>query len=269
MILNQIVQHKKEEVARKEKELPLNVLIDMLVGIEPPKRFRLQLSNNGGIAVIAEIKRASPVKGLLCSNFDPAVLANTYYEGGAKAISVITEQLYFSGKGEYISLAKKAAALPVLRKDFIINEYQVFESRALGADAVLLIVSILDDETLGRLLRLASILGMDTLVEVHDHDELNRALKAGAGMIGVNNRNLKTFQVNLAATLELADEIPKDAFLVSESGIATREDILLLEQAGVKAVLVGEALVRADDPGSKLKELLGYKERKMVHGNMD
>jgi len=269
MILDQIVQHKKEEVARKEKELPLNVLIDMLAGVEPPKRFRLQLSNNGGIAVIAEIKRASPVKGPLCSDFDPEVLANAYNEGGAKAISVITEERYFSGKGEYISLAKKAAALPVLRKDFIVNEYQVFESRALGADAVLLIVSILDDETLGRLLRLSRILGMDTLVEVHDRDELNRALKAGAGMIGVNNRNLKTFQVNLATTLELAGAMPKDVFLVSESGIATREDILLLEQAGVKAVLVGETLVRAADPAGKLKELLGHKERKMVHGHLD
>ncbi len=262
MIIDQIVQHKKEEVARKEKELSLNVLFDMLAGVEPPKRFRLQLSNNEGIAVIAEIKRASPVKGPLCSDFDPEVLANAYNEGGAKAISVITEQRYFCGRGEYISLVKKRVSLPVLRKDFIVSEYQLFESRALGADAVLLIVSIVDDETLKCLLRTARILGMDALVEVHCHAELNRALKAGAGMIGINNRNLKNFQVDLSTTLELAGAIPKEVFLVSESGIATREDMLRLEQAGVKAALIGETLVRDADPRRKLEELLGQLERK-------
>ncbi len=262
MLLDQIVDHKKEEIARNEKELPLNALIDILAAMEPPKKFRLHISNNSGMAIIAEIKRASPVRGLLCEDFNPEKLAKTYQEGGAKAISVITEQRYFCGRGEYISLAKKSASLPVLRKDFIVSEYQLFESRVLGADAVLLIVSILDDETLKCLLRIARILGMDALVEVHCHAELNRALKVGAGMVGINNRNLKNFQVDLSTTLELAGAIPKEVFLVSESGIATREDMLRLEQAGVKAALIGETLVRDADPRRKLEELLGQLERK-------
>lgn len=262
MLLDEIVRHKKEEVARVQKALPLGVLIKNLVNIEPPRGFRRSLNNSREIAVIAEIKRASPVKGLLCVDFDAKGLAAAYAAGGAKAISVITEQRYFKGCAEYLSLAKKSAALPVLRKDFIINDYQVFEARVIGADAVLLIVSILDDGALRRLLRLAASLGMDALVEVHNRTELSRAVEAGGRLIGINNRDLKTFQVSLSTTLELASDVPEEVLLVSESGISSREDILTLEAAGVKAVLIGETLVRAHDPCGKLKELLGRTEKR-------
>ncbi len=259
-MLEQIVAHKKDEVEKTVRERPLNAVLDSLDDAGPVKQFRLNLSNNGGISIIAEVKRASPIKGLLRPDFDPRELAEAYSRGGASAFSVITEQRFFQGSCAYIATVKQAAALPVLRKDFIFSEYQVFESRALGADAILLIAAILEDETLARLVGLSGVLGMEALVEVHDRRELKRALKAGAGMVGINNRNLKTFRVNLATTLDLAGEIPHGIFLVSESGIATREDILLLEKHGVRSVLVGEALVRSDDPGLKLQELLGISE---------
>lgn len=257
MLLDEIVAHKKKEVERAQIALPLGILIADLPKTEPPRGFRQSLNNAHEVAVIAEIKCASPVKGLLCADFDPERLARAYEAGGAGAISVITERCYFKGRPEYLSLAKKTTALPVLRKDFIITDYQVFESRAMGADAVLLIVSILDDGALRRLLKLTANLGMDALVEVHDRAGLIRAVEAGAGIIGINNRNLKTFQVSLAMTLELAGDVPQEVFLVSESGISSREDLLTLEAAGVRAVLIGESLVRAPDPRGKLKELLG------------
>lgn len=262
MLLDEILHQKKEEVERAQKALPLGALIKNLADIELPRGFRRSLRNSQEIAVIAEIKRASPVKGLLCADFDPAGLAGAYEAGGAKAISVITEQRYFKGCPEYLSLAKKSAALPVLRKDFIINDYQVFESRAIGADAVLLIGSILNDGALRRLLGLATSLGMDALVEVHNRTELIRAVESGARIIGINNRDLKTFQVSLSTTLELASDVPGEVLLVSESGISSRKDILMLAAAGVRAVLIGETLVRAHDPCGKLKELLGRTEKR-------
>jgi indole-3-glycerol phosphate synthase len=262
MLLEKIVRHKKGEVERAQKALPLGALIKKLDDIEPPRGFRRSLSNGQGIAVIAEIKCASPVRGLLCADFDPEKLSNAYELGGAGAISVLTDERYFKGRKEYIALVKKASRLPVLRKDFIIAGYQVFESRAIGADAVLLIVSILDDGALRRLLRLTASLGMDALVEVHNRTELNRAVEAGACIIGINNRNLKTFKVSLSTTLELAGAVPEEVLLVSESGISSREDILMLTAAGVKAVLIGETLVRAHDPCGKLKELLGRTEKR-------
>ena len=257
MLLEQIVSNKKREVASLEASRPLGIITSALGKIEKPRSFKQNLQGSGALKIIAEVKRASPVKGLLCSDFDPVRLARAYQRGGAGAISVITENKYFKGDPTYISQVKKYTELPILRKDFILNEYQVFESRVLNADAVLLIVSILDQYMLRRLVNLAADLGMAALVEVHNKEELKQAIDAGAEVVGINNRNLKTFSVTLSTTLELAGDIPKDTLVVSESGITSREDILLLEQAGVDAALVGENLVRSKDPSARLKELKG------------
>lgn len=257
MLLEQIVSNKIREVASLEASRPLGIITSALGNMEKTRNFKQNLQGSGGLKIIAEVKRASPVKGLLCSDFDPVRLAGAYQQGGAGAISVITETKYFKGDPAYLSQVKKCSELPVLRKDFILNEYQVFESRVLNADAILLIASILDQYMLRRLVRLAADLGMAALVEVHNQDELKQAIDAGADVIGINNRNLKTFNVSLSATLQLAGDIPEDTLVVSESGIASREDILLLEQAGVDAALVGETLVRSTDPSARLKELMG------------
>jgi len=257
MLLEQIVEHKKTEVEKIKKARPLNAVVEKIAETKPAKAFRLNMDSDGEVTIIAEIKRTSPLKGLLRADFNPRELAEAYRKGGAKAISVVTEQDFFQGSSDYIAVAGQASGLPVLRKDFIFSDYQVYESRVLGADAILLIAAILEDEDLISLVNLAGSLGMEALIEVHDRIELKRALKAEAGLIGINNRNLKTFQVDLATTLDLAAAIPPGVFVVSESGIASREDIIRLKQAGVKAALIGETLVRADDPCRKLKELLG------------
>ncbi len=257
MLLEQIVSNKKREVASLEASRPLGIITSALGNIEKPRSFKQSLQGSGGLKIIAEVKRASPVKGLLSSNFDPVRLAGAYQRGGAGAISVITENKFFKGDPAYINQVKKCTELPILRKDFILNEYQVFESRVLKADAILLIVSILDQYMLRRLINLAADLGMAALVEVHNKEELKQAIDAGADVIGINNRNLKTFNVSLSTTLQLAVDIPEGALVVSESGIASREDVLLLEQAGVDAALVGETLVRSTDPSARLKELKG------------
>ncbi len=257
MLMEQIVSNKKREVAGLETSRPLGIITSALGNMEKPRSFKQNLQGSGGLKIIAEVKRASPVKGLLCSDFDPVRLARAYQRGGAGAISVITEKKFFKGDPAYISQVKKCTELPILRKDFIFNEYQVFESRVLKADAILLIASILDQYMLRRLISLAADLGMAALVEVHDKEELAQAIAAGAEVIGINNRNLKTFNVSLSTTLELAGDIPEDILVVSESGIASREDILLLEQAGADAALVGETLVRSKDPYARLKELKG------------
>jgi len=268
MLLEEIVFYKKEELARKEKALPLNVLIDDLTGMENPRGFERCL-RGGPIAVIAEIKRASPVKGVLREDFNPLSLAATYEKYGARAISVITEERYFKGNPDYLAAVKEASWLPVLRKDFIVSEYQVYESRCLGADAVLLIASLLEETFLRHLLEIAASLGMEALVEVHHYVELQRALAAGARVIGINNRDLKSFCVNLSTTTDLVDAAPAEVLLVSESGINCRNDLLILEEAGVEAVLIGEALVRSPNPGDKLSELLGQPEAEKEGNELD
>ncbi len=237
--------------------MPLGILTSALAGLENPRNFKKSLLKSNSLAIIAEIKQASPVKGLLCSAFDPVKLAEAYRDGGAGMISVITEEHFFRGSPAYIAQVKNTVNLPVLRKDFILSEYQVFESRVIGADAILLIASILDSYRLKRLIALADNLGMEALVEVHDRNDLDRALAAGAGIIGINNRNLKTFKVSLSNTLELINHIPAGIPAVSESGIRSRADIELLAQAGVRAVLIGEALVRSADPVALLYSLRG------------
>jgi indole-3-glycerol phosphate synthase len=206
-------------------------------------------------AVIAEIKRASPSKGLLRENFDPAAIAQSYEKAGAACMSVLTDKEFFQGSGEHLSLARAACALPALRKDFLIDAYQVFEARALGADCVLLIVACLDDAQLRSLESAAQALGMAVLVEVHDADELERALKLKTPLIGVNNRNLRTFETRLETTLDLLPRIPADRIVITESGILSSQDVARMRSRGVNTFLVGEAFMRAPDPGAALRKL--------------
>jgi len=224
---------------------------------EGPRQGRRGVGGSGpSPRLIAEAKKASPSKGLLAANFDPARLAREYAAGGAAAISVLTEPHFFQGDPAYLAMAKRAAPLPALRKDFLFDPYQVVEARALGADAVLLIVAILDGGLLGEMLALAGSLGMAALVEVHDAAEVDRALAAGARIVGVNNRDLRTFEVDLETTRRLRALLPPECLVVSESGIHSRADVARLREWGVHAMLVGESLVRAGDVAAKVRELL-------------
>ncbi len=256
MLLTEIVTKKEEQLARDQKQRSLEVLINKISGLELPLPFKEALAESQEFSIIAEIKRASPVKGELSPGFDPLKLAWAYRRGGARAISVITEEHHFKGSRAYIKPVKQLTGLPVLCKDFIIDQYQVYEARANGADALLLIAAILDKYLLSSLLDLTRSLEMEALVEIHDRQELETALEAGAGMVGINNRDLKSFRVDLATTLELAGLVPDDVLVVGESGITSREDILRMHEAGVNAALVGEALIRAGNPEAKLKSLL-------------
>lgn len=212
-----------------------------------------------GINIIAEVKKASPSKGVIRHDFDPLKIARDYEKHGASAISVLTDEKYFQGRLEYVPLVRNAVDLPVLRKDFIVDEYQIYESAAIGADALLLIVAALKDDKLKELLELTNSLGMSALVEVHTEDEANRALNVGAEIIGINNRDLKTFKTDLETTRAIARILPDDVVVVSESGIKSNADILSLKECGVSAFLVGEALTREANIGAKLKDLLGVK----------
>lgn len=256
MLLEKIVKNKEEQLARDQKQISLEMLMGKISGLEPPLPFKQALAESRECSIIAEIKRASPVKGDLGPGFDPIKLARAYRRGGASAISVITEENYFKGSRAFIKPVKQMTGLPVLCKDFIINQYQVYEARANGADALLLILGILDKHLLKSLLDLTRSLDMEALVEAHDRQELEVALEAGAGMVGINNRDLKTFRVDLSTTLELAGLVPDNILVVGESGIRSREDIELMQEAGVNAVLVGETLIRAGNPAVKLKSLL-------------
>ena len=209
------------------------------------------------IRLIAEVKKASPSKGLIRPDFDPVEIAKTYEQAGASAISVLTDEKYFQGRLDYLKAVREAVGLPLLRKDFIIDPYQIYEARAAGADAILLIVAALSKSELSEFMILADELGMASLVEVHAAEELDIALETGVRIIGINNRNLQTFETKLETTLELAARVPPDKVLVSESGIFTRADVERLMEVGVDAILVGESLMREPDPGVKVKELLG------------
>lgn len=257
-ILNQIVAVKRQEVAAALKRKPL---VEMRADAESRVLTRDFLGAMrariaaGRAAVIAEIKKASPSKGVLRADFEPADIAQTYAEHGAACLSVLTDQQFFQGRIDYLKQARASCPLPVLRKDFIIDAYQVYEARAIGADAVLLIAACLDDAQLCDFEAIARSLDMAVLVEVHDAAELTRALKLKTPLIGVNNRNLKTFEVSLDTTLTLRHELPADRLLVSESGIQSRDDVLRLAAAGVNAFLVGESFMRADDPGLALAQM--------------
>ena len=259
-ILKKIIQRKREEITNCKAKTSQSELIAKLDSVDGPRGFADAIANKisqGRAGVIAEIKKASPSKGILREHFVPAEIAASYEAGGAACLSVLTDIDFFQGSDEYLKQARAACGLPVIRKDFIIDPYQVYEARAIGADCILLIVACLEDERMLELNTLAHDLGMDVLVEVHDHEELQRALKLNNRLIGINNRNLRTFDVSLETTLSMLDRIPSESIVVTESGIHNREDVTLMRNNQVNAFLVGEAFMRADQPGEKLAELFG------------
>lgn len=257
-ILNTILARKAEEVAARRAAVPLAQLQARLADAPPLRGFARALHEsiaNGEPAVIAEVKKASPSKGVIRADFRPAEIAMSYEMGGASCLSVLTDVDFFQGSDAYLQQARQACSLPVLRKDFVIDPYQIVEARVLGADCILLIVSALDDQQLASLANTALELGLDVLVEVHDVDELERALQVPVPLIGINNRNLRTFEVSLENTLGMKHMVPADRLLVTESGITGPADVARMRGEGVNAFLVGEAFMRFDEPGVGLREL--------------
>ena len=257
-ILDKIVATKRHEIDRSRKTVSEDQLRVQLLDSPPPRDFFQALAQPGPIRLIAEVKKASPSAGVIRKDFDPVAIAQTYAAHGAACISVLTDQTYFQGSLDYLRAVRRAIELPVLRKDFIIDSYQLLEARAAGADAVLLIAECLDDCNLRKLHNEAVELGLTPLVELYDPENLPRVLEAGATLIGVNNRNLRTFEVDLEHTLKLQREIPDECVLVAESGIKSRADVERLEKAGVNAMLVGESLMREADIGMTVDTLLGH-----------
>jgi indole-3-glycerol phosphate synthase len=259
-ILKKIIVRKHEEIAERSAQVSIEDLKAQVQTASPVRSFVGSIENKiagGKAAVISEIKKASPSKGVLREDFNPAEIAKSYAANGAACLSVLTDRDFFQGHEDYLVQARDACDLPAIRKDFIIDPYQVYEARAIGADCILLIVSALDDEQMGKLMDLAHELGMDVLVEVHDREELDRALKFDTRLIGINNRNLRTFEVSLQTTLDLLEVIPDDRIVVTESGILTPHDVKLMRDNNVHAFLVGEAFMRAEDPGAELAALFG------------
>jgi indole-3-glycerol phosphate synthase len=259
-ILHRILDRKRIEVAERAEQISLAELEKAARAVAPARGFHASLMRHvkaGDAAVIAEVKKASPSKGVIRADFSPADIARSYARGGAAALSVLTDVDFFHGSDDYLTQAREACTLPVLRKDFTVDPYQVFEARALNADCILLIVAALDDATLKELCELGRKIGLDVLVEVHDGEELERALKLSTPLIGINNRNLHTFAVSLDTTLDLISAVPKDRLLITESGIRTEDDVMMLRAEGVHAFLVGETFMRAEDPGAELEKLFG------------
>lgn len=257
-ILTTILARKADEIAERSARVSLADLRARVADAPPTRGFADALNAmiaQGDPAVIAEVKKASPSKGVIRPDFRPADIAVSYEFGGAACLSVLTDVDFFQGADDYLRQARDACTLPVLRKDFTVDPYQVYEARALGADCILLIVAALDDGQLVDLSGLAMQLGMDVLVEVHDIDELERALQVPVPLVGINNRNLRTFEVSLDTTLAMKDAVPKDRLLVTESGIVVPEDVATMCDAGVNAFLVGETFMRAEEPGEALRQL--------------
>ncbi|MDT8311446.1 MAG: indole-3-glycerol phosphate synthase TrpC [Methylophaga sp.] len=257
-ILKKILHRKQQEITDRSARVPQIKLQAIAENALPVRGFVEAMQAKvaaGQSAVIAEIKKASPSKGLLRADFRPADIAKSYQKGGAACLSVLTDQDFFQGHEEYLQQARAACVLPVIRKDFIIDPYQVFEARAINADCILLIVAALDDHQLEELSQLALQLDMDVLVEVHDADELQRALLLNLPLIGINNRDLRTFDTRLETTLDLLKQIPDETMVVTESGIHSPADVALMREHQVNAFLVGEAFMRADEPGTALSEL--------------
>jgi indole-3-glycerol phosphate synthase len=254
-ILERIVAYKREEVAAARRAVPDDRLAALAASAPPARDFRSALLAKQGVAVIAEVKKASPSAGVIRADFDPVAIARAYAANGAAAISVLTDGPSFQGSLAHLEMIRGTVEVPLLRKDFLLDGYQLLEARAAGADAVLLIAEILGGEALPQLLHQAGALGMQALVELYDRENLPRVLAAGARLVGVNNRDLRTFQTRLDRTIELAREMPPDVCLVSESGIRDRADVERLREAGVRAVLVGENLMRSADVGAALRQL--------------
>ncbi|MEX2171358.1 MAG: indole-3-glycerol phosphate synthase TrpC [Pirellulales bacterium] len=256
-ILDKIVAAKRTEIERAKSARPASELRAQLADAPPSRNFFAALAAAGPIKLIAEVKKASPSAGIIRSNFDPVAIAQTYAAHGVTCLSVLTDEQFFQGSLDYLRAIRAAVDLPVLRKDFILDSHQLLEARVAGADAVLLIAECLDDCNLRKLFNEACELGLTPLVELYEPANLSRVLAAGATLIGVNNRNLHTFEVDLAHTLRIKAEMPEDCVLVGESGIKTRADVQRLEVAGVDAILVGESLMREPDIGAAVDRLLG------------
>ena len=257
-ILQRILARKQEEISSRQQQVSADARTQITAGQQAPRGFVQAMwdKNASGLsAVIAEIKKASPSKGVIREDFHPAEIARAYAAGGAACLSVLTDRDFFQGHEDYLKEAREACVLPVIRKDFIVDPYQVIEARAIGADCILLIVAALDDKQLKDLFDQARELGMDVLVEVHDAEELQRALKLNLDLVGINNRNLRTFETSLATTIDLLPAISPDILVVTESGILESRHVELMRKNQVNAFLVGEAFMRADDPGAELKSL--------------
>ncbi|NKB46580.1 MAG: indole-3-glycerol phosphate synthase TrpC [Legionellales bacterium] len=259
-ILDQIIQHKRQQVAQQQRQISQATLLHECQTLPSPRDFVQALQQQyrqQQTAVIAEIKRASPSQGIIRDPFDPVAIAQSYQQGGATCLSVLTDEKFFHGETKHLQMAHAACELPILRKDFIIDPYQVYQTRAMGADAILLIVAALSDSQLLDLSQLALQLNLAVLVESHDLTELQRALQLPTPLMGINNRNLQTFHTDLNTTLHLAQHIPADRLIISESGIHQPKDITQLQQHGVYTYLIGESLMRATDPGAALQGLIG------------
>lgn len=257
-ILKKIIDRKWEEVKERSSNISINELAVLAKDADPVRGFKKSLEKKieqGLPAVISEIKKASPSKGVLRENFIPSDIAKSYEKGGAACLSVLTDVDYFQGSDEYLKQARAACSLPVLRKDFMVDPYQVVEARTLGADCILLIVAALGDQQMSELNACALELGMDVLVETHDEAEFERALNLPSPLLGINNRNLHTFDLTLDTTFNLLPHVPEDTLLVTESGIMGVEDVRIMREKDVNAFLVGEVFMRADDPGSELNKL--------------
>jgi indole-3-glycerol phosphate synthase len=257
-ILKKILDRKREEIAERSATVSLEQLKQQAALASAPRGFAAAMTAKiaaGESAVIAEIKKASPSKGVIRENFDPAAIAASYADGGAACLSVLTDVDFFQGADKYLQQARDACHLPVIRKDFIIDQYQIYEARAMGADCILLIVSALAEKQLADLHDLAISLGMDVLIEVHDAAELSIALKLDNPMVGINNRNLHSFEVSLDNTYQLLEKIPDNSIVITESGIHSREDVAAMRQQKVNAFLVGEAFMRSEEPGDRLSEM--------------
>lgn len=257
-ILDKILATKQTEIAERSQAISIDQLLELAQKQDKPRGFVANMKAaiaQGKPAIIAEVKKASPSKGVIREDFNPEAIAQSYEQGGASCLSVLTDVEYFQGHEDYLIEARAACSLPVIRKDFIIDEYQVAEARAIGADCILLIVAALSDEKLKALYDYATELGMDVLIEAHDEAELKRALALNPPLVGINNRNLKTFETSLHNTLDRLGDIPQDVLLVTESGIHTREHVALMREHNVHAFLVGEAFMRAEEPGTELQKL--------------
>jgi indole-3-glycerol phosphate synthase len=258
-ILDKIAGYKRQELAAAKGKNPLHLLERHASELPPPRGFRRALQNRrarGEFGLIAEIKKASPSQGVIREDFDPVALARAYRDGGASCLSVLTDTLSFQGSLENLSDVRAAVALPVLRKDFMLDPYQVVEARAYGADCILVILAMVDDATAGELLAVTGLYELDALVEIHDEEELRRAMALGAEMIGINNRDLKSFKTDLSLTLRLAPKIPGEILVVAESGIASRADIERLAEAGVTTFLIGESLMRQSNVAAATRALV-------------
>ena len=257
-ILKKILARKREEIIEHSAVTPQSMLMEKIIEASAPRGFTKAITDKivaGEAAVIAEVKKASPSKGVICENFDPAFIAQSYQQGGACCLSVLTDVDFFQGSDEYLRLARNACALQVIRKDFIIDDYQIYEARAMEADCILLIVSALSQDALINLHDTAVSLGMDVLIEVHDESELERALPLNNPLIGINNRNLHTFDVSVENTYQLLEKIPSSTTVITESGILSRADVTRMRDKQVNGFLVGETFMRSKNPGLRLREM--------------